>query len=135
ADGICMPLHKTPKLTWARVLVRFVCLPDERHITGPRSGTAVVDADRVSAGYLDVHLVAGVDPHDVGSRCVNCSLGDGRGARRFQANPFDVGAGNMLQTHLTYSLFKDGGATAHDQHRSAGGWRNRCAVHAHRKVV
>ena len=91
-----MPLHKTPKLTWARVLVRFVCLPDERHITGPRSGSAIVDKDRVCAGYPDVHQVAAVDVHDVGSRSGTGSLGDGRGGRpRFQADPFDTVAGKM----------------------------------------
>ena len=60
---------KHPKPTWPRVLVcSIACLPDERHITGPRSGIAIVDTDRVYAGGLDVHRVASVDVHDVGSR-------------------------------------------------------------------
>jgi hypothetical protein len=42
-----------------RILVcSIACLPDERHITDPRSSTAIVDKDRVCAGHLDVHLVA-----------------------------------------------------------------------------
>src|SRR5207253_10588450 len=41
----------------------------------------------------------------------------------------------LLQTHLTYSPHSAGGAAAHDQHRSVGGRRNRCAVRVRRKVV
>ena len=93
------PLHKTPQPTWARVLVcSIACLPDERHITGPRSGTAIVDKDRVCAGHLDVHLVLQVDEHDVDPYIAIESTGDGRTARargrRFQADPLEEGAGN-----------------------------------------
>src|SRR6266446_10609959 len=95
---------------------QFACLPDERHITGPRCGTAIMDKDRVYAGHPDVHLVEEVDGHDVGSCCATESLGDGRPGIRFQAHPLHAGAGNMLQTHLTYSSNR--GAGAHDQHRS-----------------
>jgi len=49
----------------ASLFVRIACLPDERHITGPRSGTAIVDKDRVCAGRLDVHGVGEVEVHDV----------------------------------------------------------------------
>ena len=45
-----------PLVSNSRVLVcSNACLPDERHITGPRSGTAIVDTNRVCAGHLDVH--------------------------------------------------------------------------------
>ncbi|SRR6266705_260820 len=91
------PLHKTPQPTWARVLVcSIACLPDERHITGPRSGTAIVDKDRVCAGHLDVHFVLVVDVHDV-ARSGTESTGDGRGRTvvRSQADPSDAEAGNM----------------------------------------
>ena len=94
ANGICMPLHKTPKPTWARVLVcSIACLPDERHITGPRYGIAIVDTDRGSAGHLDAHLVQGVHEHDVGPSCATDSLRDGGTGRRFQADPIDEGVG------------------------------------------
>ncbi|SRR6266478_9541109 len=96
ANGICMPLHKTPKPTWPRVLVcSIACLPDERHITGPRFGSAIVDTDRVCASHLDVNEVVEVDEHDVVPCCVTKSLGDGRAVRRFQADPLDEGAGKM----------------------------------------
>src|SRR5260370_7192794 len=53
----------------ASLFVQFACLPDERHITGLRcGGTEIVDLDRVCAARLDVHRVAGVDPHDETSR-------------------------------------------------------------------
>ena len=79
-----------------RVLVcSIACLPDERHITGHRKKSAILDTDRVCAGHLDVHPVEDVDEHDVASRYVTESLGDGRGGRRFQADPFDYGARNM----------------------------------------
>ncbi len=52
----------------ASLFVRIACLPDERHITGPRCGTAIMDEDRVCAGYPDVHMVGEVDEHDVGCR-------------------------------------------------------------------
>ena len=68
-------------------LYAIACLPDERHITGPQCGTAIVDKDRVLAGHLDVHVVASVDEHDVGSGRAIGSLGDGRGGIRFQADP------------------------------------------------
>ena len=71
------------------VFVAIACLPDERHITGLRFGTAIVDKDRVCAGHLDLHLVASVDVHDVESRRGSASLGDARGVIRFQADPFD----------------------------------------------
>jgi len=59
-----MPLHSTRKpLGLASLFVRIACLPDERHITGPRCGTAIVDKDRVYAGHPDVHLVEEVDGH------------------------------------------------------------------------
>ena len=54
-----------------------------------------MDADRVCAGYLDFHQVGGVDVHDVESRLGIGSLGDGRGGKRFQADPFDAVAGKM----------------------------------------
>jgi hypothetical protein len=82
--------HLNPR--GSRVLVcSMACLPDERDITGPRSGTAtaIVDKDRVCAGHLDVHVVDGVDEHDVGSRYRSASTGDGRGGIRFQADPLD----------------------------------------------
>src|SRR6266571_3940355 len=92
------PLHKTPKPTWPRVLVcSSACLPDERHITGPRSGTAIVDKDRVCAGLLDVHFVLVVDEHHVArSGSESTGIGHGRAGIRFQADPSDAaGAGNM----------------------------------------
>src|SRR5262249_29527050 len=90
------------------------CLPDECHITGPRCSCAVVYKDRVYAGHLDVHLVVDLDVHDVGSWCGSESRGDvgPKAGRRFQADPIDAIAGNMLQSHLTYSAFV--GAGAHD---------------------
>ena len=67
---------------WPRILAcSIACLPDERHITGFRSGTAIVDTDRVRAGHLDVHRVGEVDEHDVDSRYASESTGDGRAAR------------------------------------------------------
>jgi len=54
-----------------------------------------------------------VDEHDVGRHGGN-SLGDGRTVVRFQADPFNGIAGNMQQTHLTYSCIASGGAAAHD---------------------
>ena len=95
ANGTCMPLHKTPKPTWPRVLVCSVaCLPDERHITGPRHATKIADKDRVCAGTPDVHVVVATDEHDVDSRSATGSLGDGRAGPRFQADPIDE-AGSM----------------------------------------
>src|SRR5205807_9396897 len=95
ANGICMPSHNPPKPTWPRVLVcSSICLPDERHITGPRSGTAIVDKDRVCAGHLDLHVVAVVDVHDVESHVASGSTGDARRVR-FQAGPNHAGAGSM----------------------------------------
>ena len=89
-----------------------------------------MDKDRVSAGHLDVHVAAGVDVHDVGSQRGTGSTGDGRGRAGVvvQAEPNDFGAGDMLQTYLTYSFITSRGAAAHDQHRSVGGQRNRRAV-------
>src|SRR5260370_39462997 len=71
-----------------RVLVcSTACLPDERHITSQRSGTGVVDTDRVCAGHLDVHQVGVIDEHDVGPCCAGTApTGDGRAVRPFQAN-------------------------------------------------
>ena len=98
ANGISMPLHKTPKPTWPRVLIcSIACLPDERHITRDRSDSAIMDTDRARAGHLDVDGAGEGDGYDVGSRCATVSLGDGRRGPvvRFQADPFDAGAGNM----------------------------------------
>src|SRR6266705_1115413 len=107
----------------ASLFVRIACLPDERHITRHRSASGIVDKNRVCAGYLDVHLVGGVDVHDVASRCATVSTGDvrGRTAVRFQAGPLECGAGDMYQTHLTYRLDTASGAAAPDQHPSVGG--------------
>ena len=69
----------------ASLFVRFACLPDERHITGPRCRIAIVDTDRVYAGRLDLHVVGDVDVHDVGSRYATASCGDGRG--EFDSKP------------------------------------------------
>src|SRR5437899_1971229 len=80
ANGICMPLHKTRKPTWSRLLVcSIACLPDERHITGLRLTSDIIDTDGVCAGHLDLHRVGGVDVYDVGSHCGTLSRGDGRG--------------------------------------------------------
>src|SRR6266571_6656830 len=124
----------------ASLFVRFAYLPDERHITGPRkTGIGIMDTDRVCAGHLDVHLVLQVDEHDVDPYIAIESTGDGRTARargrRFQADPLEEGAGKMEQTHLTYPFITTRSAAAHDQHRSAGDRRNRCAVRKRRKVV
>ena len=76
-----------------RVLVQIACLPDERHITGQRCGAIpIMDADRVYAGHLDVHLPS--DAHDMGACCATESFGDG--ATWFQADPYHAVAGNML---------------------------------------
>ena len=40
-------------------------------------------------------------------------LSDARAGRRFQPHPFDEGAGNMQQSHVTYSSKIMGGAAAH----------------------
>src|SRR6266566_6188177 len=93
ANGICMPLHKTPKPTWPRVHVcSIACLPDERHITGHGYALAIVDTGRVCAGYLNVHLLVALDVHDVGPCCATVPHG-GCAGPRFQADPFDEGAG------------------------------------------
>jgi len=89
------PVRTTPRLSSAiptRLLYRclkIACLPDERHVTGPRCASGIVDEDRVYAGRLDVHHVAGVDIHDVSPCLVTDSHGHGRGARprRFKAGP------------------------------------------------
>ncbi len=73
----------------------FACLPDERHITGPRCSFAIVDKDRVCSGHLDVYQVVEIDEHDVGCCCETESLGDGRIGRRFQADPSHAGAGKV----------------------------------------
>jgi hypothetical protein len=44
----------------ASLVCQLACLPDERHITGPKYTTAIVDKDRGCTGDLDVHLVAKV---------------------------------------------------------------------------
>src|SRR5205085_2544926 len=97
ANGICMPLHKTPKpLGLASLFVWIAYLPNERHITSQRRSAngIVVDKDRVCAGHPDVHPVGVIDVHDVGSRYATTSLGDGLLAVvRFQADPLDEGAG------------------------------------------
>ena len=96
-------------------LCSIACLPDERYITGRRSGTAIVDTDRVCAAYLDVYVVAKVNKHDVGSRrLIESSPGKRHRAVRFIAGPYHEQTGNVQQTHLTYALLIRGGAAAHD---------------------
>jgi hypothetical protein len=120
----------------ASLFVQSRALPDERHITRHRSDSAIMDTDRGCARHLDVDGAGEGDGHDVGSRCATVSLSDGRGGPvvRFQADPLEAAGGNMQQTRLTYCLVTECSAAAHDQHRSAGGRRNRCAVRASRKV-
>ena len=80
----------------ASLFVQFACLPDERHITGPRSGIAtIVDLDRICAGHLDVNVVVVLDVHDVVPCYVTGSTGDDGAENRFQADPLDSAAGNM----------------------------------------
>src|SRR5438067_2048983 len=96
ANVICMPLQKTPKPTSPRVLFcSIACLPDERHITGSSTSTAVMDTDRVCAVYLDVHLVVEVDGDDVSSRRGTEPPAEGYRAERVVAGPYDEGVGNM----------------------------------------
>ena len=54
-----------------------------------------MDTDRGCAGCLDVHEVLSGDEHDVGSSCATVSTGDGRGGKRFQADPRDADAGSL----------------------------------------
>src|SRR5260370_40097676 len=101
ATNIVRPLESTaetqPQLQPALLVlfVRIVCLPDERHIPGSRCAKAIVDLDRVRAGYLNEHRVDGVEVHNVGSRCEAGSIQDGRGAVVI-AGPYHAAAGNML---------------------------------------
>ena len=111
-------------------------LPHERHIARLRESTPSVNANRVRAGYLDLHGVVVVDPKDVESRCGTASAGESRGGPvpRFQADPYDAKAGSMYQTHVAYSYITVRGA-AHEQHRPVAGRRNRCTVRIRSKVV
>ena len=60
----------------------IACLPDERHVTGPRCSIAIVDKDRVCGGHLDVDRVVKVDVHDMVSRYGSVSTCGGRWTRR-----------------------------------------------------
>ena len=73
-----------------------------------------MDTDRVGAVHLDVDLVGEVDVHVMRVPAVATEpLSDARAGRRFQPHPFDEGAGNMQQSHVTYSSKIMGGAAAH----------------------
>src|SRR5438874_12435557 len=89
ATGFMRWIINSPGL--ASLFVQIACLPDERHISGHRINSGIVDTDRVCAVYLDVHLVAGVDVHDVArSGSESTGIGHGRAGIRFQADPSDA---------------------------------------------
>ena len=65
-----IPRRERPFNAWSAASTSLLMwLPDQRHITGPRLSTGIMDTNCVGAVYLNVDLVGVVEVHDVGPRC------------------------------------------------------------------